>query len=218
MAHVVSIERFVFSDFQENSYVLYTPEGEAVVIDLGCSHDGEWQQIDAFVQSHALQVVGLWNTHGHIDHVWGVPRGRREWKVPFSMHGADVPILSSLVQYAHMWNCDVEEVAPPEQELVHNQLLNVGEVKVQVLHTPGHTPGGVCFYVEDAGLLFSGDTLFAGSVGRSDLPGGNHSALFDSIERCLLTLPVETKVYSGHGPATTIGEELLHNPFLRRFR
>lgn len=212
------VQAFVVNDFQENSYVLYDEEGRGVVIDCGFHYDEDWAAVTDFLTSSGVRVELLLNTHGHIDHVFGVERGRREWGVPFALHGGDTDLLTAVRAYGVAWGFEVEPVSAPERVLNGGDEVCVGGMRLHVLHTPGHTPGGCCFYLKEAGLLFSGDTLFSGSVGRSDLPGGDHGALFESIERELLTLPDETIVLPGHGPSTTIGAERVQNPFLRRFR
>lgn len=212
-----SIQTFQCNDFQENTYLLYTPEGPGIVIDCGCSNEGEWTALSQFLAKQRVKVELLLNTHGHIDHVIGIPEARRRWKVPFAMHGDDNELLATLQQYASMWGYSVEPVSPPEKDLAGKGSIEWNGDTIKILHTPGHTPGGICIYLEEQGVLFTGDTLFRGSVGRTDLPKGSHKQLFESIARELVTLPDETIIYPGHGPASTIGEEKAENPFLLHY-
>ena len=209
------IERFIFNEFSENTYLLYAPEGEAMVIDLGCRTDEEWARIATFVEKERCTVKYLLNTHGHLDHLFGVPRGREAWKeASFWMHEADLQLLESAPRQAALWGMEMSPMRLPDSFLKHGDVFELHGERIEVIHTPGHSQGGVCFYLYKAGILFSGDTLFQHSIGRTDLPGGNYEQLIESIRSRLLVLHDEVRVLPGHGEFTTIGEEREHNPFL----
>ncbi len=182
---------------------------QAAVIDPG----GNVDQIKQALKQHDLNLVMIINTHGHFDHVGGNRQLQEDSGAELLLHKEDLPVLASVSQHAAAFGLQTESSPLPSRELVGGETLTLGELKLQVIHTPGHSPGGICLYVDDT--LLVGDTLFAGSIGRTDLPGGNHQLLIDGIKEKLLSLPEETKVYPGHGPMTTIGEEKAHNPFLR---
>lgn len=205
----------MFSEFGENTYLLYAPGGEAFVFDLGCNSSAEWRTIDDFVKKAKCKPILLLNTHGHLDHLFGANRGRAGWGVPLAMHEDDIPLLQNATAQANLYGMEMEPVALPEQSLEDGQVLAIHGHEMEVVHTPGHSPGGVCFYLREAGILFSGDTLFQGSIGRTDFRGGDYDTLIESIRTRLLTLPDETIVLPGHGPQTTIGAERTGNPFLR---
>ncbi len=208
------VKTFAFNDFSENTYVLYLPQGDAYLIDVGCRSKQEWAELRAFVDESGLRVLGLLNTHAHLDHLFGVEWARRHWDAPFMLHPDDNELAAQAPRLAAAWGVNMPPVGPPDAPLAHGQELSLGDETLRVIATPGHTPGGVCFHLPRAGLLFSGDTLFARSVGRTDLPGGDHQALLEAIHSRLLTLPDSTIVMPGHGPRTTIGHERQLNPFL----
>lgn len=170
--------------------------------------------VDDFVAQEHCRPIGLLNTHGHLDHIFGVNRGRSAWGVSLYLHADDVGLLLHASAQAQLFGLEMDEVLPPEEVLHDGQVLSLNGYSIEVLHTPGHSPGGVCFYVREAGLLFSGDTLFQGSIGRTDLQGGDFGVLIQSIQQQLLVLPDDTVVLPGHGPQTTIGQERRSNPFL----
>ena len=201
--------------FGTNCYILACMESmEAAIIDPGSPDP--W--IERTVAEEGFKPVAILLTHGHLDHIGGVARVKGATGIPLYVHGDDAPALTDTrLNGSAFFGTPV--VAPqPDRLLRDGDELNVGKLKVKVLHTSGHTMGGVCYYVTAPGEapahLFAGDTLFAGSVGRSDLPGGDHAALIRSIREKLLDLPADTVVYPGHGPTTTVGEEREYNPYL----
>ena len=210
----LKIQRFVFNEFAENTYLLYAPGGEAIVFDLGCKDQAEWRVIADFVEKESCKPILLLNTHGHLDHVFGVNQGRAAWGVKWGLHPADNELVAHAPRQAAMYGLDMPAVAPPDMSLADGQIITLHGWDIEVIGTPGHSPGGVCFYLKEAGILFTGDTLFQGSVGRTDFYGGNMVELIDSIKNRLMTLPDETEVLPGHGPQTTIGAERVGNPFL----
>ncbi len=180
--------------------------GEALVIDPGEEHPA----IKAAVADCKVKMVV--NTHCHIDHCGGNAGIVAATGAPLACHEADVPLLENLLQQAQMFGVPSEESPPPDRLLAEGDTVNVGGTAFEVLHTPGHSPGHIVLVTD--GIAIVGDVLFMGSIGRTDLPGGSMEQLLDSIRTKLLPLPDDTVVYSGHGPATTIGRERATNPFL----
>jgi glyoxylase-like metal-dependent hydrolase (beta-lactamase superfamily II) len=204
----VIVRGFAVGAFQENAYVLVDEtSGDAVLIDPG--EEGE-RLLDA-AESLGGTVAAIWLTHAHVDHVGGIAAIKRRADVPIYLHPADRPLYDDAARHAMLFGLRIEQPPAPEQELVEGQLLRCGELSFTVWEVPGHSPGHVCIHGQE--IAFVGDCLFAGSIGRTDLPLSSPGALARSLER-LLTLPDDTTVYSGHGPATTIGTERVNNPFL----
>ncbi|MCB1163717.1 MAG: MBL fold metallo-hydrolase [Candidatus Krumholzibacteriia bacterium] len=209
------VECFVVGPFQENTWLLGDePGGHAIVIDPG----GENARVLERVAAHGLTVDAIVNTHAHIDHIAGVGELVETLGVPFRLHADDHFLVDHADEACAMFGLPpirpVPLTAPP---LTDGEHLRVGELDLTVIHTPGHSPGGCSLRV--GGHLFAGDTLFAGSIGRTDLPGGDYDTLIHSIvSRLLEPLPSRTIVHSGHGPDTTLAEEAATNPFLRSHR
>ena len=195
--------------FVENCY-LVTDEAsrECVVIDPG----EEAGLILRRITEAGVRTVAIWVTHAHLDHVMGVPRLSRETGAPIYLHPADRELYDHVIQQGLAFGIRVESLPPPDREFVPGETVRVGTVGFTVRHAPGHSPGSVCLVGD--GVVFTGDVLFAGSIGRTDLPGADFDTLIRSIERELLVLPDSTMVYSGHGPETTVGRERHANPFL----
>jgi len=184
--------------------------GQAVVVDPG----GDVEQILTALQKRGLSVVSIINTHGHFDHVGGNRQLQAATGAELLIHPADEPMLARVASVAGMYGLQAENSPGPDRLLEDDMLLSFGNQQLRVIHTPGHTPGGCCLYLESEQKLISGDTLFADGVGRTDLPGGSHAQLINSIRTRLFTLPPQVEVWPGHGPATTIGHEQQHNPYL----
>lgn len=203
------VDVFPVGPLQVNCTILGCPAThKGVVIDPGSDPD----KVLAAVEKHGLSVELILNTHGHFDHVGANAALKEATGAPLLIHHADVPMLGMASAQASAYGLSTQDSPAPDRELQGGETLNFGELSLEVLHTPGHSPGGVCFYRE--GVLVSGDTLFAGSVGRTDLPGGNHTQLLQSIKDKLAGLPPQTRVIPGHGPLTQIAHELKYNPFL----
>ncbi len=180
----------------------------AAVIDPGDEAD----RILLALAERGLTVTHILNTHGHFDHVGANRRLKQATGAPLLIHALDAPMLRLLARTAAAWGMAAENSPDPDRLIAEGETIPVGELALQVIHTPGHTPGGVSFYAD--GCLFVGDTLFAGSVGRTDFPGGDFDTLRRSIQEKLFRLPDEVRVFTGHGPETTIGEEKRTNPFV----
>ncbi len=195
--------------FLENCYLIIDEAtADCVIVDPG----EEAGLITYKLQTERVTPVAIWLTHAHVDHVIGVPRLKDATGVPVYLHPADRPLYDRVPEQALAFGMRAEPLPPPDCELKHGDVLKVGALALRVRHAPGHSPGSVVF--EGHGAAFAGDVLFQGSIGRTDLPGGDFGTLQSSIERELLTLPDSTIVYSGHGPETTVGHERRANPFL----
>ena len=205
------LESLPTGPLQVNCYILgCEATRKAVVVDPG----GDVEQILARVKKHNLQVPMIINTHGHFDHVGGNRQLIEATGAELLLHENDKELLGMATQHAAVYGLQTEVSPEPQRLLSGGEIITVGEeLVIKILHTPGHTPGGICLLIDDQVIV--GDTLFAGSIGRTDLPGGNHQKLIDSIQSQLLPLPGATVVYPGHGPATTIAREKLYNPFLQ---
>ncbi len=194
--------------FAENSYVLACAATKACVL----IDPGEAEPVLDIVREEGYTPLAIYNTHGHIDHVAGVAEVQDALGIPFYLHPADEQLVRMVPQQAAMFGLAPPPLPRIDHSLAAGQMLRVGELVLEVRHVPGHSPGHVVFVVGD--VVFGGDCLFAGSIGRTDIPGGNHRQLLTSIASQLLTLSDDTVVYPGHGPATSIGRERATNPFL----
>jgi glyoxylase-like metal-dependent hydrolase (beta-lactamase superfamily II) len=204
------LETLTVGPFQENCYVIGSEETGAI-IDPG----DEATRIALAVEQTGLEISQILVTHAHIDHVGAVTALADEYACPLLMHAEAEPMVRQLPTQAMTMGLRFGKVPVVDRYIEDEEMLEVGGLKLKSLYTPGHAPGHLAFYVEDEGVVVSGDALFAGSVGRTDLFAGSMEVLMDSINNRLLTLPDETRVYPGHGPPTTIGDERAHNPFLR---
>jgi glyoxylase-like metal-dependent hydrolase (beta-lactamase superfamily II) len=195
--------------FAQNCYLLLAPNRDAVLVDPG----EEWETFLTLIGKRQAKLGAIWLTHAHFDHILGVGDIHRETGAPIWLHPGDRSLYDGLPQQGLWLGLRAAPPPAPSHALAHGLRLTVGETEFEVRHTPGHSPGSVSFV--GAGVVLSGDALFAGSIGRSDLPGGDHDRLIQSIRSQLLTLDDETRVLSGHGPETTIGTERRNNPFLK---
>jgi hydroxyacylglutathione hydrolase len=213
---MINIKTFIFNPFQENTYVVSDQSGECVVIDPGCSSVREQQVIQTWMESNNLKPVAVWCTHLHVDHVLGNAFFYETYGLKPTAHYNDQDLYNLVRQQAQMFGL-VMESDPPSVGVFVNEgdTLTFGNTSFTVLHVPGHSPGGICFYNAQQKVVIVGDALFSGSIGRTDLWGGDHKQLIDNIQSKLLTLSPDTIVYPGHGPFTTIGEEQTSNPFLQ---
>jgi hydroxyacylglutathione hydrolase len=210
---MLKIQAFVFNPFQENTFVLYDETKECVIVDPGCSDENERDVLKDFIEKNDLRVKLLLNTHCHVDHVLGNKFVKDTYKVNLLIHRLEEPILKAVEVYAPAYGFHDYQHLPADAFLEDGDLVVCGNHTFQVLFVPGHAPGHVAFYNEENEVVIGGDVLFYNSIGRTDLPGGNHAELIRSIHTKLFTLPDEVKVYPGHGPETTIGYEKKTNPF-----
>lgn len=197
--------------FQENTFLVGDSEsGKAFVVDPG----GENDRLIALAEKEGLRIECILNTHGHIDHIMGAAELQRRLDIPFRLHGDDRFLVENLSEICGLYGLPPAEAPRLDDPLADGDVVKVGGLEVSVIHTPGHSPGGCCLSVNRH--LFAGDTLFAGSIGRTDLPGGDHGTLMRSIrERIIDALPPNTILHSGHGPDSSLAEEAVSNPFLR---
>ena len=211
----MKIQSFTFNAFAENTYILYDDTREAVIVDPGCYEKYEEEELANFIEEKELHVVRLINTHCHIDHVLGNYFVKEKYKVPFIMHKEDEPLLKAIPTYAPSYGMTRYNEVLPDEFFEESDVLEFGESKLEILHLPGHSPGHVALVDHSGHNCISGDVLFLSSIGRTDLPGGDHDTLINSIQQKLFKLPDDFTVYSGHGPTTTIGFERTTNPFCR---
>lgn len=211
----MEIQRFTFNPFQTNAYV-WSSDGEAVIIDPSCMTADEIGAVEAYVDEHELKVRHLLLTHAHIDHIFGCAHFVQAFGMSFQMHREDEPLLSKAEEQARMFGVAIDLPPPTSHFLQADDVVEFGQTRLAVLHTPGHSPGSISFYDENTRSVVSGDVLFQGSVGRTDLWRGSLPVLMRSIFGTLLPLGDEVRVYPGHGPETTIGHERESNPFLTR--
>jgi hydroxyacylglutathione hydrolase len=205
------LEMLTVGPFQENCYVIGDQEsGVGAIVDPG----DEAARIVLAVEQTNLEIAQILVTHAHIDHVGAVAALAEEYACPVLMHAEAEPMLKQLPTQAIMMGLRFGKLPTVDRHIEDEEVLEVGSLRLESRYTPGHAPGHLAFYVENEGLVLAGDALFAGSVGRTDLFGGNAELLMRSINERLLTLPDETRVYPGHGPGTTIGDERAYNPFL----
>ncbi|MEN7548994.1 MBL fold metallo-hydrolase [Rapidithrix thailandica] len=211
---MVQVKYFTFNAFAENTYLLYDETKECVLIDPGCYEKAEKAELEEFIRSNELKVVRLFNTHCHIDHVLGNKFVTDTFEVGLEVPEYEVAGFNSVPVYAPVYGFTQYAPAEIARTIQKDEVIRFGNSELKVLFVPGHSEGHVAFYCESQGFCINGDVLFQGSIGRTDLPGGDFTTLIQSIKNVMFELPEETVVYCGHGPSTTIGFEKQHNPFL----
>jgi hydroxyacylglutathione hydrolase len=212
----MKIHSFTFNPFQENTYIIWD-EGslECVIVDAGNSNPEENIALKSFIENNQLIPKMLLGTHAHIDHVFGNWFVKQEWNIPYYLNINEHVMLDRSVQMASLWQLNYTPSPAAEFNLNHGDIITVGHVSLEVRFVPGHSPGHVVFIHHQSHSIIGGDCLFRGSIGRTDLPGGNHDLLIEKIKTEMFSLPDNYLVYSGHGPETNIGYEKEHNPFLQ---
>lgn len=210
---MIQIAKIQFNPFGENTYILHNGT-DAIIVDCGAYNAKEMQTLEAFIAKNNLNPIMVAATHGHIDHICGAQNACRHWNIPFAMSSLDSEILVSNLDYAASMGFDLEAVPEITIDLFKLPQITLGEDIISIIPTPGHTPGGVCFYIKNQNALLSGDTLFAQSIGRTDLPGGDYKQLMSSIIKNLIPLDGSTKIFPGHGADTTLAHEAMYNPFI----
>lgn len=212
---MLQIQSFIFSPIQENTYILFNEFKECIIIDPGCYFDDEKEILKNFIEQNALKPAMLLNTHCHLDHVFGNKFIADTYGLTLRLHRQEIKMLSLAPTSGLMYNMPFDNYAGSFIELKEGDSILLGNDKLEVLETPGHSPGSICFYCSKQHFVISGDVLFQRSIGRTDLPGGDFNTLINSIKNKLFGLPDDTIVYNGHGSSTTIGEEKIRNPFLQ---
>ena len=213
----MKVKVFEFNPIAVNTYVLYDKTGECVIVDPACFYPDEQRALFDFIHNKDLIIKHVLNTHLHFDHVFGVNFIEKQFKVHMKAHKADEFLLETMNDQLAMFGFTPNgDYIPTVGEYIdENDIIEFGNQKLSIMHIPGHSPGSIAFYNKEENIAVSGDVLFHGSIGRTDLPQGDHNLLIEGIKAKLLTLPVETIVYPGHGPATTIRGEKKMNPFLQ---
>ena len=212
MIHVAVLP---FNSFMENTCLLSDETGACLIVDPGNSNARENDKIAAYIDRNGLKPVMIVATHGHVDHLPGVKFLQERYLVPFAMHGGDAFMLPALPVQARLYGFDIQEAPTIDIDLSGEKSIRFGRSEVEVLSVPGHSPGHIALYSREAKFLIAGDVLFAGSIGRTDLPGGDYKELMTSIIGKILPLGGDVTVYPGHGRATTISLEVDRNPFIR---
>lgn len=211
---MISIKRFIFNNFQVNTYILHNEKSECLIIDPACYDREEEKQITDFIESNNLKPIKTINTHNHIDHILGNPFIKDTYNIPLLAHQSGDIFLKSAFDSAAAFSFILKEVVSPDAFIDEGDVIELGADPLQVIYTPGHADGSICLYSEADKFVITGDALFKDSIGRTDLPTGDYEVLNKNIKEKLFTLPPDTIVYPGHGAATTIGDELMNNPFV----
>lgn len=215
---MLNIKRFEVNPFQENCYIVSDDSKECVIIDCGAFYDSEREAITSYITSNGLVPKHLLCTHAHIDHCIGNNTIYERFGLKPELHGGDERLMGMLPQQAKMlmqYTLDFD-MPPVGKYLTDNDVIEFGSHSLSIIHTPGHTPGGVVYYCKEENIAFSGDTLFRMSIGRTDFYLGDFNAMQESLNTLLTTLPDNTTVYCGHGPQTSIGDEKAMNPYYER--
>ena len=210
---MINIKQFVFNPFMENTYVVYDDDKNAAIIDPGCYEGYEQDELVNFIKSEGLNVLQLINTHCHIDHVLGNAFVKDKFGLELYMHEKDLPILEAVPTYSAAYGFANYKPSQPDHFIKEGDIHKIGDIEFEVLFLPGHAPGHIGFMNEKEKVFIGGDVLFDGSIGRTDLPGGDHDTLISSIQNKLFKYHDDVKVYCGHGPETTLGKEKASNPF-----
>ncbi len=211
---MIQVHYFTFNAFQENTYILFDESKECIIIDPGCSNGNERKALEHYIKQNELIPVKLINTHCHIDHVLGNKWVAEHYGIELYMNEQDLKNLKATVAYASVFGLECDESPEPAHFLNDGDTITFGNSTLQILFTPGHSPGSISLYASAEGFVVAGDVLFRESIGRTDLPGGHMETLLSSIRTKLFTLADETIVLSGHGEQTTIAHEKKYNPFL----
>ncbi|MFI5221861.1 MAG: MBL fold metallo-hydrolase [Bacteroidia bacterium] len=212
---MIQVQSFVFNEFQENTYILYDETKECVIIDPGCRHDFEQKMLTDFISSKNLKPVKLINTHCHIDHILGNPFVSKKYALELFLHKDELQTYADTGRWAEMFGLVMEKIPEKKIFIDEGDQILFGNSSLDIFFTPGHSVASLTFYNNSEKICISGDVLFRGSIGRTDLPGGNFETLISSIQQKLFSLDDEVKVFSGHGDPTTISFERRTNPFLQ---
>lgn len=210
---MININYFTFNVIGENTYILHDETNEAIIIDPGNYDNDEHETILAYIREKGLKVVKIVNTHCHVDHVLGINFLKSALKVPLVIHRLEEQVLRAVINYAPAWGFNRFSETVADEFIEENEMVKFGNSSLKVIFVPGHSPGHIVLYSEKEKFCIGGDVLFYRSIGRTDLPGGNHDTLISGIQKKLFTLPDDVKVWPGHGGPTTIGEEKRLNPF-----
>jgi hydroxyacylglutathione hydrolase len=213
---MIQVKKFILNPFQENTYIVFDETGETIIVDAGCYSQSDFDEVKWFVDSNDLTVKYLILTHGHIDHILGVDHLREIYRTKCLAHADDLPLIEISPKHGLMFGIKFEKAPKIDEFIKDSDTILFGKSSFEVIHTPGHSLGGICLFFSDEEILFTGDTLFNGSIGRTDLMGGNYETLIQSITKRILPLGDDVVVYPGHGDPTKIGSERKNNPFLQK--
>lgn len=211
---MLQIKVFIFSPIQENTYILYNEHKDCIIIDPGCYYPDEQEELKSYINKNGFTPKMLLNTHCHLDHVFGNKFIAETYGLTLHLHEKEKAVLQIAPASGLMFDMPFDNYYGEFNILNEGDSVFLGDDELKIIHAPGHSSGSICFYCSKQNFIIVGDVLFNSSIGRTDLPGGNHQSLLNSIKKKLFLLPDETKVYSGHGPETTIGKEKKFNPFL----
>ena len=214
-AEMLNVQSFTFNPVQENTYLLYNEERLCCIIDPGCYFASEEIELRNFIELHQLTSKYLLNTHCHLDHIFGNRFIHKTYGLVLQLHKLEKQVLELGPVSGQMWQLPFDNYDGDLKFIDESDKINLGNDELEILFTPGHSPGHICFYDRASRFLIGGDVLFNGSVGRTDLPGGDFATLEQSIKTKLYTLPEDVIVYPGHGDSTTIGDEMKINPFVK---
>ncbi|MES2701393.1 MAG: MBL fold metallo-hydrolase [Bacteroidota bacterium] len=212
---MLNITFFTFNAFDENTYLISNERNQCWIVDPGMSDEQENATLLAYLSEQQLVPQAIINTHAHLDHIFGVQALVDKFNIPFGIHEQELPVLNGAERTAAMFGMRFTDVPKATFYIKQGEPLKLGDDELAVLFTPGHSPGSISFYCPAGNWVIGGDVLFNGSIGRTDLPGGNFDTLIASIRTQLFTLPPTTTVFPGHGPSTTIRYEIADNPFLK---
>lgn len=213
---MITLKTFVFNPFQENTYALNDESKECIIVDPGMNSPAEQEELIRYIEKNNLLPKAIVNTHCHVDHILGCQYLVKKYNIPFYANKLEIPLIETAIQFGEFFGLEIEQPPMPDHYLTENNNYNFGNSSFQVFHVPGHSEGSVALYSKEDKLVITGDVLFYGSIGRTDLPGGNYNTLINSIRQKLMMLPKDVEVYPGHGPKTTIQNEYDTNPFLTR--
>ncbi|UCH14936.1 MAG: MBL fold metallo-hydrolase [Bacteroidales bacterium] len=211
---MISLEKFVFNDFQVNTFILSDETKECLIVDPGCFSRDEKKELLDYINNNRLKPVKIVNTHCHVDHILGNAFVFNSFNIPSAAHKDEQYLLDGVVEHGQVFGFTVEPPPGIDEFLEDNGLVKFGKSQLNVLHVPGHSKGSIALYSPDQKFIIAGDVLFYGSIGRTDLPGGDYDVLINSIKTKILTLPEDVIVFAGHGPSTTVKAETDTNPFL----
>lgn len=211
---MIKIAVLPFNPFQENTLIVSDHTGEAIIIDAGNYSQQENAALDKYIADNDLKPVMAVNTHGHIDHILGVGHVKGKYGIPFALHGDDIFLVDSAPAHGQIYGFNLAQAPVVDIDLKGQETIKFGESELQIIHTPGHTPGHINLYDPENKMLITGDTLFKESIGRTDLPGGDYSWIMKSILEKIMPLGGEVRFYPGHGPSSTLGHEAMYNPFI----
>ena len=212
----MTLHHLIFNPYEVNTYIVAASDGQCAIIDPACCSPAEQTALGKFIAEKGLHPVWLINTHGHFDHVIGNAFVCHAWQLKTAAHCDDLFLMQNAYRQGETFGFAVEQPPTPAVFLNDGEMITFDDVSLQIRHIPGHSPGSIVLYSEAQKWVIVGDVMFRGSIGRSDLPGGDYNLLINGIEEKLMTLPPETAVHPGHGPDTTLGRERKYNPFLKK--